>query len=86
MMVGPTPTKIPASPLASRNSLEIHNLDSSATLYIGNSNVTADRVLGNTSGKEIGPDSFWSLDITDEIELYGIVASDSIMVKITEVA
>ena len=84
--VSTTAIKLPASPLADRNSLEIHNLGSS-TLYIGKDNtVTADAVIGTTSGKEIDGGSFWSIDITEDIELYGIVASGTVRIKVTEVS
>lgn len=86
MDVGTTATKLPATALTGRNSLEIHNLDSNETLYVGGASVTADRVNGTTSGKEVDAGSFWSLDITDDIEIYGIVATGTVKLKITEVA
>lgn len=86
--VGDTAIKLPAIPFLGRNSLEIHNLSTTVTLFVGpTDDVTADRVNGTTSGKEIPPNSFWSIDITDEIELYGICeTSYSTKIKITEVA
>lgn len=80
--------KMPTTPLTNRNSLEVHNLDDTYTLFVGtDSSVTADRVDGVTSGKEIPPLSFWNLDITNDIELWGIVETgQTIKIKITEVA
>ncbi len=87
MSVGTTPVKLPATALVGRNSIELHNLDLSLTLYVGKtSSVTADAIIGTTSGKEIDAGSFWSLDITPDIDLYGVVASGSILLKVTEVA
>lgn len=86
MEVSTIPIPIPAIPLADRNSIEIQNLDDTEILYVGNSDVTADRVLGTTSGKEIDPGSFWSLDVTETIILHGVVASGTIQIKVTEVA
>lgn len=84
--VSTTALKLPATPLVNRNNIMIHNLSTTETLYIGNSNVTADRALGTTAGFEIGPDSFISIDITDDIEIYGRVASGTIKVKVMEFA
>lgn len=87
MMVGDTAVKIPAVPLSDRNELVIQNLSTTDTLYFGNSNVTADRVVGITSGFEISPNAFQNISITDDIEIYGIVESGkSIMIKVWEVA
>lgn len=86
MLVGTTPVKLPAAPLADRNSVQVLNLDDNEILYIGNSDVTADRVVGTTSGFEVGPGNSFQSDIRGTIEIYGVVASGSIMVKVTEVA
>lgn len=86
MEIGVTPVALPVTALSGRNSMEVHNLDTARRVYIGNSNVTADAVVGTTSGKELDASSFWSVDVTDQIILYGIVASGTALVKITEVA
>jgi hypothetical protein len=88
MKVTDVATKIPATPLTDRNHIEIHNLSTTETLFIlENNTVTADRVVGLTSGKEILPNSFYNLDIKDVIELWGIVAAGKeIFIKVTEVA
>lgn len=85
--VSTTATLIPASALTDRNAISILNTSGSTTLYIGPDNsVTADTVVGTTSGWEVGPNEIWHVDITDSISLYGIVAAGTIQVKILEVA
>lgn len=80
-------TPLPAAPLASRNSMKITNLSPTDTLYVGNSDVTADRALGNTAGDEVGPGESYQLDITGDIILYGRCESGkTIRVKIVELA
>lgn len=78
---------IPGVALLGRNSLTITNLDMSETLYVGPSTVTADRVVGTTSGHEVGPGEGFNIDITDAVILYGIAETGkTILVKATEVA
>lgn len=88
VVIGDTAIKIPTAALNERNSLEIHNTDTAVTLYVGPDNtVTADKALGSTAGKEIPPESFWSIDITDAIDIYAICPpGQSAIVKIMEVA
>lgn len=82
-----TATTLPLISLTGRNSMVIHNKSVSETLYIGNSDVTADSVLGTTSGHEVLPGETFAIDITDQIVLYGIAPTGkTIRVKITEVA
>jgi len=85
LTVGTSATLIPTSALVDRNSMAIHNKDGIATLYIGPLTVTADDVAA-TGGWEVDPDSIFSLDITEDIGLYGIVGSGSITVKVLEFA
>ena len=86
LMVTTTATAIPLTPLDDRNSMEVHNLSATETLYVGNADVTADAVIGTTSGKEIPPLSYWSIDIKNAIILYGRAATTPIMIKVMEVA
>lgn len=87
MMVSTTAIALPAIPLANRNAMSIVNLSMTETLYIGfDTSVTADSVVGVTSGWEIGPNEGFNIDITETIPLYGIVASGSIMIKIMELS
>lgn len=87
MMITDVETALPATPLGSRNAMTITNLSTTDTLYIGESGVTADRVLGTTAGEEVGPNSGFNVDITNEIILYGICETGkSILVKVTELA
>lgn len=85
--VSTTAVKIPTVNLTSRNAISILNTSGSTTLYLGFDNtVTADTVAGTTSGWEVGPNEIWHIDITDSIDIYGVVASGSILVKILEVS
>lgn len=88
MTVGDTAIPLPATPLAARNAISIRNLSSTDKLYIGYSTaVTADRVVGVTSGDEIDPDAGFNVDITDEVILYGICESGkSVMIKVHELS
>lgn len=87
MTVTDVATPLPAVPLANRQAIAIVNLDAAEVLYIGNSNVTADRVAGNTAGWEVNAQEGFNLDVTDTIVLYGIAeAGQSILVKIMEIA
>lgn len=83
-----TASQLPLTPLTGRNSMVIHNLSSTDTLFIGpSSSVTADRVLGTTSGHEVFPGETFAIDITNAVILYGIApAGKTIRVKISEVA
>lgn len=79
---------IPSSALADRNSITITNLSATDTIYISSSPlVTADRVVGTTSGHEIGPLESFNINITDAIILYAISESGkTILTKVMEVA
>lgn len=80
-------TKLPVTPLANRNALSITNLSGSDTIYVGNSDVIAGDVIGNLSGWPVGPNEGFNLDITDDIEIYGIAdAGKTIKIKIIELA
>lgn len=87
MMVGDIAVGLPAIPFEGRNAISIHNKSETITLYIGPSNVTADSVVGTTSGAEIGPNEFINFDITDNVKIYGrCPVGQEAMVKIMEIA
>ena len=75
--------KLPLTPLADRNSLIIENRDATNSIFIGNSDVTA---AGGTEGWEILAGSYYSLDITESIEIYAIASVASVNVKVLELA
>jgi len=81
-----TATLIPTTNFGRRGSVSVHNTDGALTLFVGfNNTVTADNVLGTTSGEEIGPGDKLVFDAGDDITLFGIsVAASTIRVKITE--
>lgn len=86
MLVGTSATELPAVALTNRNALSVTNL-SNVTLYIGfSAAVTADSVVGLNSGWEIGPNEGFNIDITNNIPIYGIVASGSITIKVMELS
>lgn len=73
--------------LSGRTAISVLNTSGSETLYLGFENtVTADTVVGTTSGWEIGPNEIYHTDITEDIDIYGIVASGTVLVKLLEVA
>lgn len=88
MNVTDTATKLPAVPFPDRNSMSITNLSGIDTVFIGfDSSVTADRVIGITSGAELGPNEGMNFDLTDEVEIWGITETGkTVMIKIMEVA
>lgn len=82
-----TATPLPTTPYPDRNSMVVHNKSMTDTLYIGPATVTADNVIGTTSGHEVGPGETFAVDIRDDIVLYGRAETGkTIRVKITEVA
>lgn len=83
--IGTSAIKIPLSPLTARNAMSIHNL-SSQVLYIGKSDVVSGEADGTTAGWELAAGGFLQLDITDAIEIYGVVASGTAKIKIFEVS
>lgn len=87
LLVTDVATPLPAVALAQRNAISIQNKDTVNTVYIGNSDVTADSIIGTTSGLELGPTGYYGLDITDQIVLYArCEAGKTAILKITEVA
>lgn len=75
--VATTATKIPSSPLSRRKTLLIIN-SSTSIIYIGASDVTA------SSGFPIYQRSSIMLNIEDNIDVYGIVASGTAAIRIFE--
>jgi len=80
--------KLPVIPLTDRNSIIIHNTDTVNTIYIGTSSeVVAGRTIGTTSGYELAPQSYFNIDVTEDIEIYGVAESGkTILVKVLEIA
>lgn len=81
-----TAQPLPATALTDRNSMIIYNRSTTEILYVGNSDVTADTVNGTTSGWQVEPNSYFPLDITDDIVLYGVYASGTYKVQILELS
>jgi len=84
--IGTSELALPLSSLTGRNSVTIHNTSNSKTLFLGPTGVTADSVVGTTSGLEIPPDGRLQIDITNAIPVFAIAASGTVIVKITEYA
>ena len=86
MNVGATAVKLPVTAITKRNSWIVYNLSTTHTLYLGpDSSVTADTVIGVTSGWQVAPLAYFSFDVTDKIDIYGICTTD-IMVQLLEIA
>lgn len=82
--VGDTAVPLPASALTNRNSMIIYNKSATDILFIGKSDVANS---GANEGWEIDPGTYFSLDITDDIVIYGIApAGQTISVKTLELA
>lgn len=80
--VGTIATKLPLLPLTARNSMIIFN-KGPLSIFIGNSDVTAS---GVNEGWELDANSYYSTDITDNIELYAISLSGTNNIKVMELA
>jgi hypothetical protein len=82
-----TATPLPATALTNRNAMTVINHHASEILYIGDSNVTADLVVGTTSGYQLQAGFEFNIDITDDIILYGRAATgQTIRVQVVEIA
>jgi len=84
-----TAAKIPATPLADRNTISIQNFSSTDTVYVGTiAGVTAARTPGSTTdGTEIGALETWNYAINDSSEIFAITESGkTALVKVTETA
>lgn len=82
-----TASLVPPTALTGRNHILVHNTSETDILYVGfSASVIAARTTGPNSGKEVYPGEEWGVDITDDILLYGIVASGSVQIKTTELA
>jgi hypothetical protein len=86
MEVSNVAVPLPALPLADRNSIIIFNLDETKTLYIGNSDVEANENIGIKAGWQLGPRSYYSTDVTDNIIFYGVVDSGTIKIQVKEIS
>ncbi len=80
--VGTTAVPLPATPLAARKNVMIQML-SGGELYIGSATVTNS---GATRGPQLGRGGFVTLDVSDDIDVYGIANAASKDVAILEMA
>lgn len=81
--VGATATALPATSLADRYSMIVQNLGS-VVVYIGDANVTANEA--STGGYQLQKDGdSIAIDISDDIVLYGIIASGTSPCSVLEV-
>ena len=68
--VGVSATRIPATPLTARRTIIILN-NSDNDIYIGNADVTI------AAGYVLRPQDTFKIDISDEVDVYGIAGSNS---------
>lgn len=80
--VGTTAVALPATPLAARKNLMIQMLDG-GSLYIGSATVTSS---GATRGPLLGRGGFVTLDVSDDIDVYGIADAAGKAVAVLEMA
>ena len=72
--IGVTAGKLPPETLQGRKYVTIQNLGN-VTLYIGGTTVTAD--TSGAGGYQLLPRASWSELYTDNVDIYGIIASGS---------
>lgn len=75
-------TAIPTTALRGREFLMIKNIDSSKTIYLGSSTVTADETA--TGGDQLVASERVYLEFSSDIVIYGIVAAGTAKVAILE--
>lgn len=71
ILVTDVQTPLPATPLTDRNFVYIENTEPSKEVWVGPSGLTADRVVGTTSGKKLDPDESVKFDFKDNLLVYG---------------
>lgn len=79
--VNDTATKLPTTPLPGREYVTLQNVGN-ATLYLGNSTVTAGTGAGG--GLQIVPFASWNGAYDNSVDIYGIVASGTTKVVVEE--
>lgn len=77
-----TATQLPATPLTNRNSMIVFNRDPIEPIYVGDNTVTTS---GANEGWIVDAGSYFSIDITDDVNLY-FIANETVNVKIMELA
>jgi len=80
--VGTTAVALPATPLAARKNVMVQML-SGGSLYIGSATVTSS---GATRGPLLGRGGFVTLDVSDDIDVYGIADAAGKDVAVLEMA
>lgn len=79
--IGSTPSKLPPIPLEGRKFIGIQNLGGS-TVYIAGTMVTAD--TAGTGGYQLFPKGYWQENYSDNVDVYGVIASGSTQVLCEE--
>ena len=79
--LGITASKLPPTVLEGRRYISLQNLGG-VTMYVGNTFVTAD--TAGTGGFQLLPKATWSELYTDNVSVYGRIASGSSQVYIEE--
>ena len=79
--LGVTRSKLPPTPLEGRKYVTVQNLGG-VFVYVGGATVTAN--TANTGGFQLLPKGTWSELYTDNVDVYGIIATGSSQVYIEE--
>jgi len=79
--IGITASKLPPVPMEGRNYLTIQNLGG-VTVYVGGTMVTAD--TAGTGGYQLLPKNFWGESYSDNVDVYGVIATGSTQVLTEE--
>ena len=79
--LGVTASKLPPTAMEGRKYLTIQNLGG-VTIYVGNTFVTANTT--GTGGFQLLPKATWSELYTDNVDIYGVIATGSSQVYTEE--
>jgi len=77
-----TATALPTTALVGRKSMIVKNVSSATTVYLGDSDVTADTTA--TGGLQLKYGETFQIDLDEYTTLYGIVASSTASVNVFE--
>ena len=79
--LGVTAGKLPPTVLEGRKYISLQNLGG-VTVYVGNTFVTAN--TAGTGGYQLLPRGVWSENYTDNVDVYGVIATGSSQIYVEE--
>ena len=72
--LGVTASKLPNNALEGRKYIALQNLGG-VTVYVGNTFITSD--TANTGGYQLFPKNWWREEYSDNVSIYGLIATGS---------